>query len=128
MKKITCITSLLVLFNACSLDYTSEDSISGENVINTVSRAKEVLNTAYSDFPKDKTFLSLYTEDFVPTWYISQGKQEPVEKMYYWDRLVIKNNAENLWQQYYKSMFEINTVLAALDNNISDKNSDEAKN
>lgn len=127
MKKITCITSLLVLFNACSLDYTSEDSISGENVINTVSRAKEVLNTAYSDFPKDKTFLSLYTEDFVPTWYISQGKQEPVEKMYYWDRLVIKNNAENLWQQYYKSMFEINTVLAALDNNISDKNSDEAK-
>ena len=127
MKKITCIASLLVLLNACSLDYTSEDSVSGENVINTVSRAKEVLNTAYSEFPKDKTFLSIYTEDFVPTWYISQSKYEPVEKMYYWDRLVIKNNAENLWQQYYKSLFEINTTLEALDRNISDKNSDEAK-
>lgn len=127
MKKITCIATLLVILNSCSLDYTSEDSISGETVINSVSRAKEVLNAAYYEFPKDKSFLSLYTEDFVPTWYISQSKQEPVEKMYYWDRLIIKSNAENLWQQYYASLYQINTVLEALDKNILDTGSEEAK-
>lgn len=100
----------------CSLEHQSENEISGDQVINTASKAYGVLSQAYSATPVHPKEYTLFTQDLQPSYLINYHKNQ--ELAYKWNANTITVTATSLWNNYYSAIVHAN-VLFDSDQNFS---------
>lgn len=113
MKKILLFITIS-LITACSLDIKSQDEISGDNVINTPSKAMSVLAQAYKKIPASSANFTILTEDLQPNYQIVYNKN--YQLLYNWDQRELIKISANIWEEYYNALVHLNAILIS-DNN-----------
>ena len=104
---------ILILFSSCDLDIPFEDEISGKDAIDNVKVAREALNAAYFSYPKEYINFSILADDMRPTYLVN--RYVSLKKLYMWDGHQINLLSEHLWDGYYHTVAQINTVLTSKD-------------
>ena len=110
------ITLFLVcmLFIGCSLDQKNSEEISGDNVINTLSKANSLLAQAYSDLPVDPGNFTVLTTDLQPGYLINYNTS--TQMLYNWNTQQLQQHTTAIWEAYYKSIVHLNALLASATN------------
>jgi hypothetical protein len=107
------ITAILLVLIGCDLDIPFEDQISGEDAIDNVQVAREALNVAYNNYPKEAMNFSVLADEFIPTYLIN--KSIGSKKFYQWEAYELYNYSESIWNSLYSVNLSVNIVLNSKD-------------
>lgn len=113
MKKIFLFIAIGFL-TACSLDIKSQDEISGDNIINTPTKAMGVLSQAYKSLPLSSEKFTLLTEDLQPNYQVVYKKNYQLS--YNWDQRELTKTTATIWEDYYNALINLNVILLSNDN------------
>ncbi len=107
IRNILIVVSLLLA--SCNMDIPLEDEISGDAAIDNVHIAREALNAAYYNYPKEALTFSILSDDLQPTYLINKNAE--LKKLYDWNAIEISILSKEIWASYYHTISQLNTVL-----------------
>lgn len=103
----------LFAFSGCSLDIPYENQFSDPDAITTPTSAREFLSSAYACLPNPEFELSVLSDDFSATTWISRDAE--LNNLYKWQPQPLEDLATSLWTDYYAAAALSNAVLERLD-------------
>ncbi len=122
MKKyILSILGILPLLSGC-LDIKLENQFSDPDAITTTGTARELLAAAYNSLPRYQMELSILSDDFYPTSFVTQYAE--MQNLYNWQDNAISDLSSQVWNDYYMTVAYLNTLLTRLDNVVTEGDED----
>lgn len=112
IKNIICIGCLVV--SGCTLDIPLEDQFSDPDAITDIASARSLLASAYESMPQHIYELSLLSDDFYPSSKLE--KDANMQNIYRWQITELVQLAGTLWNGYYQTVANVNTLLARMKN------------
>lgn len=116
--------SFLLTTTSCTLDIPYENQFADPDAITTVTKARELLASAYQSLPHSELELSALSDDFVPTHIIDYSPE--FRDIHNWEHQSIKNISDVIWREYYSSISSINALQERL-KYVSATNEEEKK-
>ncbi|AJH15048.1 RagB/SusD family nutrient uptake outer membrane protein [Myroides profundi] len=110
MKRLFVFILSITAFTACSLEEKNQEEISGDGVINSISKAYNVLSQAYLSLPVSGEEFTILSNDLQPSYLINM--KPDTKLLYSWQAQEIRNNSGHVWTSYYKALVHINALLA----------------
>ncbi len=124
IRYITILAAASILASACSLDVDYENQFSDPDAISTPTPARELLATAYSGIPNLEYDLSVFSDDFTPTYWANTNPT--AGNAYRWQPQSIQDVSLTAWPQYYTVIVGANAVLERLPGIATDTDEDRA--
>lgn len=110
--KIYIYIALILASASCSLDIPYENQFADPNAITTVTKARELLASAYQSLPHTELELSTLSDDFIPTHIIDYNTE--FRDIYNWEPQSIQNVSNVIWREYYSSISSVNALQGRL--------------
>lgn len=90
------------------MDIPYENQFSDPDAISSVSKARELLASAYKSLPHQEFELSVLSDDFKQTHIINKSPSN--KNLYSWYPQSIRDLATSLWNDYYSTISSVNTL------------------
>lgn len=103
-----------LLLSGCTLDIPLEDQFSDPDAITDVASARSLLASAYESMPQYIYEFSLLSDDFYPSSKLE--KDANMQNIYRWQVTGLVQLAGTLWNGYYQTVANVNTLLARMKN------------
>lgn len=111
MKRIFLLLLSITVFAGCSLEQKNQEEISGDDVINNIPKAYNVLSQAYLSLPVSGEEFTILSSDLQPSYLINM---KPSMKLFYaWQAQEMRTNTSQVWNAYYKALVHVNALLSS---------------